>query len=1167
MRKSFTLFMLMLMAHITFANAADVILSADFNNGYTTEGWIAHDTNGDGVSWSITDQLNGYVYNGINTTQDANDWLFTPAFEVKTDKHYLLTYTVAQRGAYNSDFITISYGQEAQPQSMNDIIVEDEYNMHGGMITRNRRISFPEDGTYVLGIKLTSPSDNGIVSIKSLSIVESQPCTPQAVPAMVANMDADNQTVKLKWVNPRKDIENVYITNKMNALVYEDNTLVETLEDVVPGNVQEFNFKPATFSGKHDISVSVVVDGLESEKTSKTLNYDDINGSLQAIYTFPLQSKSDFELWKVSNFDNDNYKWQYYSRTAYISGFDKNTNDWLITPGCELEANKRYVLTYELASGRDFPASLDVTMGNEQNSTSQTTILASYRELYQNGFALYESPQFEVESTGSYYFGFHALYVSNSLDLKNVTINIVNAGGSSQEEELVWEEPEEEILPDNINGDLNFQEPYHQRLSSECVELYAAYTYALIDEYTLAPEGIYHLTSGESGYAVDFNNPEASMLISGGAVYHDGKIYCNEYDASGNYQEAYPIWKILDANTFEVISQTTLNNNCENTTVAMAYDATTNKIYGLVKDYVDSYLVEIDPATGAMARIGDRLDYHYRFTTIGCNVQGQLYCIYMTEDNIDGTQTQYLARINKQTGDIATIGQITGVNMMPGDMPINMKMRQALFFNNQTGKMYWYLCSSSSALGSQYGAIFEVNTINANAALQTWRTDIFAISGAFFAEPLMQAPDIITNVNYTPEQIGSLNGVINFTLPEKTYSLEPLSGTIGYKILMASDRSLLYTGEGQPGETITINHTAEEGIYDVLFIAYNDKGESAVKKYSILVGYDLPGPPENLLLTDDGFTTTVLTWDAPITGIHNQAYDKSRLTYNVYRYPDDALIASGLTETRFVDTHGDEMTLYKYIVFSCNDGEQTLGRRSNEIVIGAPLSVPYGGVFAEANDMYNYYTILDENDDYYTWTYDSSTGAAFYPYNYQLHADDWMISPPIRYYEGDVYTLQFSAFSLSEEYPESLLVTFGSGKNPYSQSTILLDLPELPTIDENDNINVYSIDITVPLSGVYYYGFKAYSPEWSSYLYLYDISMKLKSSGAVNEVQSYNRDFDAYYYNGGISVINPNAHDIAIYNVNGVLMHRSNETQYNVTLTPGVYMVRSAQSVVKIVVR
>ena len=63
------------MAHIAFANETNVIFSADFNDGYTTEGWATHDANGDGTSWSIDNQLNGYVYNGMNTSEGANDWL------------------------------------------------------------------------------------------------------------------------------------------------------------------------------------------------------------------------------------------------------------------------------------------------------------------------------------------------------------------------------------------------------------------------------------------------------------------------------------------------------------------------------------------------------------------------------------------------------------------------------------------------------------------------------------------------------------------------------------------------------------------------------------------------------------------------------------------------------------------------------------------------------------------------------------------------------------------------------------------------------------------------------------------------------------------------------------------------------------------------------------
>ena len=49
------------------------------------------------------------------------------------------------------------------------------------------------------------------------------------------------------------------------------------------------------------------------------------------------------------------------------------------------------------------------------------------------------------------------------------------------------------------------------------------------------------------------------------------------------------------------------------------------------------------------------------------------------------------------------------------------------------------------------------------------------------------------------------------------------------------------------------------------------------------------------------------------------------------------------------------------------------------------------------NDMYNYYTILDENNDRFTWSYDKNTASAYYGYNMYNDADDWLISPPINY--------------------------------------------------------------------------------------------------------------------------------------------------------------------------
>ena len=113
----------------------------------------------------------------------------------------------------------------------------------------------------------------------------------------------------------------------------------------------------------------------------------------------------------------------------------------------------------------------------------------------------------------------------------------------------------------------------------------------------------------ETGFTPNLESPLITDEVAGGVTYHNGKIYCNTYDDNTNTQEVKPVWKIYDANTFELISEKELNDNCENTTICLSYDMTTDNIYGLVKDYTDTWLVQINPETGEMTRIADRLDY------------------------------------------------------------------------------------------------------------------------------------------------------------------------------------------------------------------------------------------------------------------------------------------------------------------------------------------------------------------------------------------------------------------------------------------------------------------------------------------------------------------------------------------------------------------------------
>jgi len=1161
MKRIFT-FLIVFMSTLLVAGQ-DFVFSYDFTATNELNEWTIIDNNNDGCKWEIMDGMKGAVYNGNTTEVAADDWLVSPLFSVENEKFYIVEYTTAQRGCFSTDIINVHFGSEVNASS-STLLVEERYDYHAGIVTRKHHLKAQESGNVQLGFNITSAASNGIVTLKSVSVKESSNQLPAKAPAIAVSSNFIEKTVTIKWVNPQRDVNDILITQPMTAKIYANDVVIATLNDMQAGEQEEYVYTPDDFNGMVVYGVTLSIDEFESESTEQEINLDDYQGDMTTVATIPLNSSSDFAEWEVLNLDGG-ATWEYYNKTVSINSYT-NVNDWLFTPSFQLEKDKRYVLCYKLASSMTLYADVDVTIGVNTDPSAHSQVVDVYKNFYQNGLADFQSPQFTVEETGTYHIGFHATYVENYFTLKDVSVAcVVQEGGSGEEiGDLEVEEYIETVLPDDDNGDLTYTTDYFTPLTMEGVDFFAAFSHAQVDAYTLAENGIYSMPL-EKGFTPDLESPLLKDDVNGGVTYHNGKIYCNIYNDDANIQEEIPVWKIYDANTFELISENTLNDNCENTTRCLSYDVTTDKIYGLVKDYVDTWLVRIEPETGEMTRIADRLDYTKRFLTLGCNAKGELYCIYMTEDNVTGDQTHYLGRINKADGTIAEVGKMQHTNFMKEDHLYNMKYRQVLFFDNSSDTMYWMFYSSSLALGSQYTVIAEVNKYNSVVTLRAYQLDLVAVAGAYFNEPLMSAPSIITDFEFIKDPNGSNSETMTFRLPSTSYSGDNLSANVDYKVY--ADEMFEYTGSGTPGQLISIPIETDNGIITVKLVAYNASGFGPTIERDILVGYDLPEAPKNIVLTKNGLKTT-LTWEAPENGVHGEPFDVENLKYSIVRYPGEVEVASGIKELTFTETHGVDMTRYVYMVYSCIGNERSEGAYSNNLIVGDPLSTPYGGVFGSVNDMYNYYTIVDANNDGYTWIYDEINRAAVYTYNWQNGADDWMISPAIKFRKDATYTLTFGAFSSQEDYLESLLVTFGDSYTPESQDEILLDIPELPAIDDDGTYNVYSVKITVPEDGVYHYGFKAYSEAYQDYLYLYDIKLTSNKDhiGIDDDTTSDNKIIVTSDDNK-IIIYNPENIEVAIYNVLGVLVHKSDMNYVETSQTSGLYIVKYNSGSRKVVVK
>lgn len=640
------------------------------------------------------------------------------------------------------------------------------------------------------------------------------------------------------------------------------------------------------------------------------------------------------------------------------------------------------------------------------------------------------------------------------------------------------------------------------RIAMEGVDIVGSVTALRISAYDSGEPGYYHFDY-DNKFQAQTTSPILSAMVSGGSTYHDGKIYAYEYDGNYRLDLQHPHWVIYDAKTFERLTDIEKPADYKYTMFNITYDPTTDKIYGILqKSAMDYCFVEIDPATGEYKQIGNNLDNQYRYKTIACDKKGTIFITCMESLNDDeSTDVWYLYKIRKTDGRMVPVNKISMTNLFDGDTYINDTRRQSMFCNFQTGKMYWLYPSTSSMLYQEVTNLVELDTTTGVGTLKAYLNKIVLTSGAYFIEPGDKTPAIISDFSFDTNEPSGLTGKLKFKMPAEAYDGTPLEGD--QTVTVKEGDKVILEAKAQPGADFTsddITFTNEK--HELTITVSNAAGDGPTVKRSFFVGYDIPSVCKNVKLTQDGLKT-ILTWDAPTVGVNGSPVDASKLTYKVVRYPGEITVAEATKECRFEETHPAEMTRYVYSVTPSVGQAEGKGVYSNNLVVGSPLNVPYGGPFASAYDMLNYYTIIDSNNDAGTEYSGSGTwnymgGNALYAYSAINNADDWLISPPINYEAGKTYELTFSCHSADESYPEAMEVMFGNDKTPEALTKSLwqnLDIPMQPTPSTD---NVYTVEFTVPTSGVYYYGFHAISESYHKSLYLHDISVKEKGTDGIN---------------------------------------------------------------------
>ena len=209
------------------------------------------------------------------------------------------------------------------------------------------------------------------------------------------------------------------------------------------------------------------------------------------------------------------------------------------------------------------------------------------------------------------------------------------------------------------------------------------------------------------------------------------------------------------------------------------------------------------------------------------------------------------------------------------------------------------------------------------------------------------------------------------------------------------------------------------------------------------------------------------------------------------RLPDNITIATKTTARSVKDnvkTHAG----YSYVVTACNKKGKGLSATSNIVAFGSMEPIPFASNLITREE-FGRWTIIDNNHDGMSWSFHDGTSRTFYDRS-EKAADDWLVSPPLKFSKGKKYQLRYTYSSANWIDPsthkpvmEKMKVFYGTQSTPEKLTTLIKDLGEFHTASEH---YYYGKDIFTPNDAYGHIAFHACSDALKGQIFLKDVSLR-----------------------------------------------------------------------------
>ena len=234
------------------------------------------DANADMKTWTW-DSENGTYYNyGYNA---ADDYLISAPVKLEAGKKYIGVVKACSASESYPEAFRLVIGKEASVYGLNTVVIDTTQMATTVFSDYENEFSVVEDGSYYVAIHAVSPGNMWRLNVSRLSIEKTpEPTAPAAVSDLVVTAGSKGALeATVSFTAPAKAINGTSLTENMSVNVLRDDSLVTTLENVVPNTLYtwtEQNLEQGMTYTYQVVAVNASGAGLKSAKASVFVGVD-----------------------------------------------------------------------------------------------------------------------------------------------------------------------------------------------------------------------------------------------------------------------------------------------------------------------------------------------------------------------------------------------------------------------------------------------------------------------------------------------------------------------------------------------------------------------------------------------------------------------------------------------------------------------------------------------------------------------------------------------------------------------------------------------------------------------------------------------------------------------------------------------------------------------------